>query len=184
MATILDVSLLQSFDVIFPVLFIFALVYAMLHKFNIGGNSPVIHAIIAVMTAFMAILSRSVVELINFIIPWFAIAIIFFVLVLLIFYIFGASDSDIKQYMANNASVGWVIVGVAIVIIVAGFGNVFGQQLTEAAFQQGGEVNVSSSSVSSGNFEQNISAILFHPKVLGLAILFVIAIFAVALLGQ
>ncbi|MBI2572297.1 hypothetical protein HYV86_00390 [Candidatus Woesearchaeota archaeon] len=189
MATFLDVSLLQSVDAIFPALFVFAIVFAVLNKTHaLGKNSLGIDAIIAAVAAFMVLLSRPLIELINYIIPWFVVAIIFFLLLLLIFRVFGAEESDIAKYMMEDKAVGWVIIAIALVIIAAGMGKVFGQGLTEQAFEAGtqnGTVTYDENGVATGNFQQSVTATLFHPKVLGVIIIFTIAIFAVALLtGQ
>ncbi len=191
MATILDLGLLQSFDVIFPVILIFALVFAILQKTKIVGDSLGINSIIAVSIAFMALLSDNVIQVVKFIVPWFTIAIIFFLLIILVFQVFGAKESDIASYIKGDKTIGWVIIGVGIVIIFAAFANVLGQQLTEASLQSAGSqssgsingtIATTSEGVATGNFQQNIYSTLFHPKVLGLLVLFGIAIFAVALL--
>ena len=182
MATVLDFGLIQAFDVVFPVIFTFALVFALLSKTKAVGSNVSINAIIAVAVSFMILLSRTVIDLINFIIPWFTVAIIFFVLLLLVFYTFGLRESNILEFVKTDKSVGWVIVGIGIVIILAGFGTVVGQKLTEQAFIGEDVVNGTDGGTATSDFSQNLMAILIHPKVLGLAILFAIAIFAVALL--
>jgi hypothetical protein len=62
-------------------------------------------------------------------------------------------------------------------IVIAGMASVFGQE----ALQQSANANINASD--SGDFQQNIWVILNHPKVLGMMILFAIAIFAVFLLS-
>lgn len=191
MATILDLGLLQSFDVIFPVILIFALVFAILQKTKIVGDSLGINSIIAIAVAFMALLSDNVIQVVKFIIPWFTIAIIFFLLIMLVFQVLGAKESDIFNYVKGDKAIGWVVIGIGIIIIFAAFANVLGQQLTEASVQTSGTqsygnvngtITTTSENVATGNFQQNIYSTLFHPKVLGLLVLFGIAIFAVALL--
>src|SRR3989344_935662 len=158
MATILDLGLLQSFDVIFPVILIFALVFAILQKTKIVGDSLGINSIIAVAVAFMALLSENVIQVVKFIVPWFIIAIIFFLLIILVFQVFGAKESDIFNYIKGDKAIGWVIIGVGIVIIFAAFANVLGQQLTEASFAgtNASAISTSSESVATGSFQQNI----------------------------
>ncbi len=187
MATFLDVSLLQSVDAIFPALLVFAIVFAILNKTHALGKSIGLDAIIAIVAAFMVMLSRPLIELINYIIPWFVVAIIFFLLLLLIFRVFGAEDKDIFEYVKGDKAVGWVIIAICLVIVAAGLGKVFGQGLTEQAFDAGtaGNVTYDENGVATQNFERSVTATLFHPKVLGVIIVFTIAIFAVALLtGQ
>jgi hypothetical protein len=184
MATVLDLGLIKSFSFIFPWLLVFAFTYAILQKTKAIGDNIAINAIIAVVAAFTVLLSDAAVQVVNFVIPWFAIAIIFFVILLLFFMIFGHSESSIFDYIKNDKGVGWGIFVVALVIIIAGFGTVFGQGLTDLSFQ-GGETVVNttiSGGVGTPSHEQNVIATLFHPKVLGFVVIFVIAIFTVSLL--
>jgi len=92
--------------------------------------------------------------------------------------------------LRSDKSITWVILGIGLVIIFAALGNVFGQGLTEQAFQgetgttitangTGGTV----SGVATPNFQTNIMGILTNTKVLGMIILFTIAVFAIALLS-
>ncbi|MDO8511568.1 MAG: hypothetical protein Q7S55_05395 [Nanoarchaeota archaeon] len=178
MASPLDLGILNLFDFVFPVLLVWAFVFALLQKTKVIGESIGINAIIASATALTVLLSRSVIDLINFIIPWFAIAIIFFVLMVLLFMIMGAKD--ITAYKQTNVQ--WVIIAIGILIVVAGFGKVLGQTLLEEGAQAGTVVE-GADGVATGGFQQNVYATLFHPKVLGLLIVFTIVVFTVALLS-
>lgn len=183
MATVLDVGLLGYFNVVFSFILVWTLVFALLQKTKVLGEKVGLNGLIAVAIAFLVSLSDNVVEMIRFMIPWFAIAIIFFVLLILIFMVFGAGEKDIFDYIKKDRSVGWVIIGIVLVIIGASFSNVFGQELLSQA-AGGGTADVAVGGVATGSFQQNIYATLFHPKVLGMIILFAVAIFAIALLSQ
>jgi len=183
MVTVLDTGLIQSFDIIFPFILVWAIIFALLHKTQVIGSDKAlgINAAIATAVAFMVLLSRTVIDLINFMLPWFTIAIIFFVLLILIFKTFGLKDATLEKAL-HKEQVYWSILGIVLLIMIAGLGSVFGQSLLEqtegvdtAVLEEGG--------VSTGDFQANIFATLFHPKVLGLIIIFTIAIFAVALLS-
>ncbi|MBS3170101.1 hypothetical protein J4210_06480 [Candidatus Woesearchaeota archaeon] len=183
MATVLDVGLLQAFDFVFPFIFIWAIVYAVLQKTKATGGSVGIDSIIATVTAFMSILSPAITQIINFMIPWFAVVIIFFLLLLLVFRTFGAKDEHILSALTTDKSVLWVILGIGLVIIFAAFSNVFGQSYTEQAFQGEGAMVNATTGVATTSFETNVAGILSNPKVLGVIILFAIAVFAIALLS-
>jgi len=178
MASPLDLGILNLFDFIFPVLLVWAFLFALLQKTEIIGKSMGINATIASAASLTVLLSRPVIDLINFIIPWFAIAIIFFVLMVLLFMIMGAKD--ITAYKQTNVQ--WVLIAVGILIVVAGFGKVLGQTLLEEGAQAGTVVE-GAEGVATGGFQQNVYATLFHPKVLGLLIVFAIVVFTVALLS-
>ncbi|MFH1276585.1 MAG: hypothetical protein ABIH82_05735, partial [Candidatus Woesearchaeota archaeon] len=89
MATVLDVGLLEYFGVIFPVILVFALVYAVLHKTKVIGESPAINAIIAVVAGLLMLLSEQALEVVNFMLPWFAVLILFLLLMIMVFKMFG-----------------------------------------------------------------------------------------------
>jgi hypothetical protein len=89
MASFLDLGLIQYFSAIFPVLLVFAVVYALLQKTKAVGGTPTINALIAIVAGFLILLSEKAIAVVNFIIPWFAVVIIFFVLMILVFYTFG-----------------------------------------------------------------------------------------------
>ncbi len=183
MATVLDLSLLKSFDVIFPVLLVFALVFAVLQKTKALGESLQINAIVAVVIAFMVLLSDTLVSVLNFMVPWFTVIIIFFILILLIFQIFGAQESDIRGALGDK-TLQWTLIGVGIVLLVASLGTVLGQSFTDAAFDGDGNVTITDEGgVAQKDFMGSARATLFHPKVMGLVIIFLIAIFAVAFLS-
>jgi hypothetical protein len=84
---------------------------------------------------------------------------------------------------AKDRAVYWTLIGISIVIIFAAFSSVFGQSLLEAGSQAGTVVNATEISGES-NFKQNLLVTLIHPKVLGVLILFAIAIMAIALLSS
>jgi len=178
MATPLDLGILQLFDFIFPVLLVWAFLFALLQKTEVVGKSIGINAIIASAVSLTVLLSRTVIDLINFIIPWFAIAIIFFVLMILLFMIMGAKD--IQAYKQTNIQ--WILVAVGILIVVAGFGKVLGQSLLEQSAQTE-NVAEGQEAVAGADFQENIYATLFHPKILGLLVVFAIVVFTVALLS-
>ncbi|MBI4983649.1 hypothetical protein HZC32_03320, partial [Candidatus Woesearchaeota archaeon] len=189
-ATVLDVSLLGYFSNIYVFFIVFAIVFALLQKTKVISDALGINAIVAVAASLLVLLSKTLVDIINFMVPWFAVVIIFLVLMILIFMTFGAGEKDIASAVKDKTLM-WTLIGIGIVIIVAAFGNVLGQSLTEASFQSttgpntigltnatGGE-----SGVATKSFQQNIYSTLFHPKVLGLIILFAVAIFAIAFLS-
>ncbi len=176
MASVLDLGLLQYFSVIFPVLLIFVLVYAVLQKFKFLGDSTAINATVAICCAILASLSESVVALIVFIAPWFIFVLILILLFLLIMKTFGATNADIHDVVTRDAAVTWTMIGVVIVIIGAGFAVTFGQDVLEQSQSSADGTG------DSDDFESNLFEIIFHPKILGVLVLFAICVMAIALL--
>ena len=186
MATFLDVSLIKSFDVIFPVILVWAVSFSALQYLKPLGNSVGLNAIISGVVGLMILLSDKAVQMINFMTPWFAVAIIFFLLLFLIFRMFGAKDETFTAVLKQK-EVYWFVIGVGVVIFGAGIADTFGQDLTSQAFTGDGTnpqaLNQSlGGSSATADFDQNIAAIIFSPKVLGLMIIFLIMASAIALL--
>ena len=174
MASVLDLGLLQYFEVIFPVILIFVLVFSMLSKFKLLGESTPINATVAICCAFLAALSESVIALIIFVAPWFVLVFVLLLLFLLIMKTFGTSDEDIMKVVTRDAAVTWTILGIAIVIIGAGFAVTFGEDIAS--------ISEDGSSTESDDFQTSLLEIIFHPKILGVLILFTICVMAIALL--
>ena len=180
MATFLDIGLLQYFSVIFPVLLVFAVVFSILTTTKVLGENKAINALVAVVLALMVLLVPEIVDVINFMAPWFVILFIFLILLLLIYRMLGATDRDIAEFIKADRPIKWAIFSVGLIIFLAALGTVFGQQIgpylgseetanvTTEDIQEG---------VATGNWEQNLFATLFHPKILGVILIFAIAVF-------
>jgi len=185
MVTVLDLSLLGYFNAIYAVLFVFAILFAILHKTNAISKNASINSIIAISISLMVLISKGLIEVINFMVPWFAITIIFVILLILVFRVFGASENTFSE-LVGQSTIRWAIIGVSLLIFGAAIASVFGQQLLPVT--AGGEVNTTqmdaTGNTATGDFEQNIYSILFNQKVLGILILFTVAIFAVILLSS
>jgi len=180
----LDIGLIEAFSIIFPFLLVFAIVFALLKKFKILGEGSTIPAITAIVIAFIVILSKDVVQIINFIAPWFVLLFIFILLLLMVYKIFGATDENLAVFIKEHTLTQWVIVMIGVIIIVAGIANVFGQRLTPLT-QDGNDGNVSyigAGTTESDEFEETVGRTIFHPKIVGLILVFLIAAFAIGLL--
>ena len=171
MATVLDVGLLEYFSAIFPVILVFALVYAVLFKAKVIGDKPAINAIIAIVAGLLMLLSEKAIQVLNFMIPWFAVVIFFFVLMILLFKIFGLKDESLQSAIKDKA-VYWAFIGICMAIIGVSFANAFGQEALEAGSGDG----------AAGDFQSNIFRIIQHPKILGVIVIISIAVMSIAVL--
>jgi len=178
MATVLDVGLIQYFSVIFPVILVFAIVFAGLQKSKLVGESPAINALIAIVAGLLMLLSNKAVLIINNMIPWFAVAIIFFIMLLFLLKMFGLKDESLITAVKDKA-VYWSLIGIALAIVGAAVGTTFGQEALDTGTTG---TTVIDSSTTGDNFQGNIYSIMSNSKVLGMMIIFAIAIFTIALL--
>ncbi|MBS3124460.1 hypothetical protein J4437_07585 [Candidatus Woesearchaeota archaeon] len=185
MATVLDVGLLSYFSVIFPVLLVFAIVYALLSKTKAIGEAPHINALVAIVVALVILLSDKAIKIINNMIPWFAVAVIFFILMIFLFKMFGMQDETLITAVKDK-SVYWTIIGICLAIFAAAAGSVFGQDALEAGTGEAttDSIEAADGSTASSDFQSNIWSIMKNTKILGMAIIFTIAVFAIALLSS
>ena len=185
MATFLELGLLNYFSIIFPALLVFVIVFAMFEKFKLIGESKTVHAIIAIALAFIVILSKNVVSIINFISPWFVLVFIFVLLLLMVYKMMGATDEALTDFIQTDAAIKWFIFAIGIVIIVAGISHVYGQRLLPVT-TEGTVSNVTTAELSTvtGEFGGNIAAAFFHPKVIGLIFILLVAVFTISMLTR
>jgi hypothetical protein len=192
MATFLDISILGNFIGIFTFLLVFVIVYGMLELFNMfGSGHKGLHAIIALAVAFIVIFSKGVVAVIQTFTPWFTILILVIFFILFAVRMFGATDKDIRDELTSGTTITTWIIIFTVVILLFSLGAGFGQ---DSLIQgQGGgtttQVNSSvnttlepGSTASTTNFNQNLYNTLFHPKVLGLILIMLLAVIAMLFL--
>jgi hypothetical protein len=192
MATFLDISILGNFIGIFTFLLVFVIVYGMLELFNIFGNGHKgLHAIIALAIAFIVIFSKGVVAVIQTFTPWFTILILVIFFILFAVRMFGATDADIRNELTGGSTVTtWIIILTVVILLFSlgtGFGQeslVQGQSSGVSATQTNSSTNstVDAGSTSTANFNQNLYNTLFHPKVLGLILIMLLAVIAMLFL--
>ncbi|MFC1691118.1 hypothetical protein ACFL0W_02950 [Nanoarchaeota archaeon] len=185
MATFLDVGILENFSIIFSMILVLGVVYGVLEVTKVLGDSKGLNALIGVICAFFVLMAPRVHELIEFIAPWFV-----FVFVLFIFLVMGMKmfgDPSAGLAFADLTTVNWILFIIGIIIIVLGFGKVFGQEtLEKTVIQDGEEISVSEieGSAASGEYESNFYTTLFHPKIIGFGLIMLIAFFAMAIIGK
>lgn len=185
MVTFLETGLLNYFSIIFPALLIFVLVYALLQKIKILGESKTVNALVAIALGFIVLLSESVLSIINFAAPWFVIFFIFMVLLLVVFKLMGASDENIAGVIRTDKVVQWTIIAISLIIVVAAFANVYGQKLLPFTTEEVNDTETGETiSVATPSFSTNVAAVFFHPKMLGAIFLLLVAVFTIALITK
>ena len=188
MATFLDISILGNFVTIFTFLLVFVIVFGMLELFKaFGDGHKGLHAIIAIAIAFIVIFSKGVVAVIQTFTPWFTILIIVIFFILFAIRMFGATDKDIRDELMKDSTITtWVII-FTVVIILFSLGSGFGQDsLDQTATPTQGVASVNATvpgtSTATSSFNQNLYNTLFHPKVLGMLLVMLLAVMAMLFL--
>jgi len=205
-------GLLDHFSGLFSVLLVFIVLFAIFQNTKALGDNKMIHAIGALLIAAIFGFSPAAQGIIGFMAPWFVVLFFFIIFVIVSFKIFGATDADvIGIFRTRFQFVAWWIIAFAVIIALFAFSGVFGQSLlstttgvissgqsSSAGGQQviidpetGQEIiivsddtgtDLSTSGTASSDFNKNLYETLFHPKIIGLIFILLVASFTVRFL--
>lgn len=180
MATPLDTGLLSSFQPLFGLLFVFVIVYAVLAKTEILGKNKAVPVVIAVLLAVSALLSKVALKTMTLMAPWFVILFIFGIFVLVTFSLFGVKD-DIITGLWKGAGGGPLFWWVLVIVILIGVGSlltVLKEEKKAPMFLE----NETNATINGVSVEPQISFwhTLLNAKVLGAALVLLIALFAIS----
>ena len=186
MATFLDIGLLQHFQVIFPFIFVFATVFALLEFVKPFGKETDrgIHSLIAVCVAGMLLFSPQMIDMINFMAPWFVLLILFILFLLMIFRFAGTPEKDVIAVMSKWDTIHWFILIFGIIIVIAAAGKVYGPGLLSLSANGTPAQEIANVTPKTPEtFGENVWAVIFHPKIVGLLFILLIASFTVRLMA-
>ena len=176
MATPMDIGLLKEFGVIFPFLLVFIIVYAVLIKTPFFKDNKSLASLLGVVMGIMTLFSPIARETITVMAPWFVLLFIFIIFLLIAFMIFGTTESDIMSLIKSEKfGIGMWVVALVLIIAVGSLMSVLSAhggigEVGEAAVPAEGEAPAQTS---------EFWDTLVNPKVLGLALLFMIASFTI-----
>lgn len=210
MATVLDISILSNLSIIFVFIAVFVAGWGLLYFVNPFGfkdeNKKKVYSVLAFALAFIVILSPAVLGLMVFSIPWLTI-----ILMGAFFLLFFAKMFDpnlpTKDLIGKPVVLGFLIFFTALVFLF-GMGGIFGQALLETqpgvaeevdrATGQNGPtdsfVPVHEMRPSNGgtprtptqseDFGANLILTLFHPNILGMLFMLLLATITILLLAR
>lgn len=177
--------LLEKFSVIFTMILVMVVVYAIMQWTKMLGESKGVHMLIGLIFGLFVIMVPDISSLISVMIPWFVLLFIFILLMIMAYKIFGATDDDILGALkSSDKMIIYVVIIISIIIVIGSFSSVYGQKLLSkggGAVENG--VAPEPGSTATSSFTSNIGATFFHPKVIGLIFIFLVAAFTIALLA-
>lgn len=188
----MDLGLLSFFGSLFTFILVWIIVYALLeHTKALGEGKKGLNGLIGIAVAVLVLASKYALSFINFIVPWFLILAVAVFLIIFVFRIFGIGTESI---IAGGKSATMWVIFFSVIILLFGFGSVFGQ----ITLNKGDEGNQSTSTgddtsadgsgdldtgpVDTEDYTKNVYNTLFHPKILGLALIFLIGVIALVFL--
>ena len=185
MATPLDIGLLQKFDVIFPFLLVLVVVYVVITRWTYFKDNQAIAFIIAFALAVLTLFNPIVVKTINMMAPWFVLLFIFMLLVFMAYTAFGIKEKTIIDTITTGKyanDFGYWVLALVLIIGIGSLTTVISEETGFTGLSEEGEniTVVQGEPVEASGFWET----LFHPKVLGLAVLLLIAMFTIQKLSQ
>jgi hypothetical protein len=184
MATPLDIGLLQKFDVIFPFIFVLVIVYAVLTRTEWMKDKQAIAFLLAFVLAVMTLFSNIAVKTINRMAPWVVLLIVFGILVIVAYQAMGIKEGTVLDVLTKSEyrhTFAWWMLSLMLII---GFGSLSSVVSEEKGFTElaAGE-NATAAEARGAAEEVGFWATIFHPKVLGLALILLIAMFTISKLA-
>jgi membrane-associated HD superfamily phosphohydrolase len=174
MATPLDITALKQFSGVFPFLLTVVLMYAILSMTAWFKEKKTWAAMIAIITGFMTLLSPIAIKSINLMAPWFVLFVIFLILFVLAFMLFGFEQKAITDFIVSGEyGIGtWVMA----IMLIIGIGSVVFVVNEEKSF---GELTAGNQTGVKESDEFGFWQTLFHPKVLGMALILLLSFFTI-----
>jgi magnesium-transporting ATPase (P-type) len=188
MATFLDVGLVQHFSVIFPILLVFVIVFALLEKSQMLGNNKGLHSLIALSVALMMLFVPGVVKVISLMAPWFVLMFLLVIFFMVLIMSSGTKWDNIASYMSEWNTPHWFFLIIGLIIFIGALASVYGTSMLPYSSED--QVNASATgtaqgtSTDTGNFNQNVGRVIFHPATLGMVFLFMVGSLTIRLLTK
>ena len=175
MVTPIDIGLLQRFEIIFPFLFVLVLIYAILSQTEWFKEKQAVAFLLAFTLAVMTLFSRIAVKTINRMAPWFVLLVVFGVFFILAYVSFGIKEKTITEVLTSTEHGGTFAWWVIALMLMIGIGS-----LTATVSEEVGFTKLPTEEAAPGVPEPvGFWATIFHPKVLGLALVLLIAMFTI-----
>lgn len=178
MASLIDLGLLEEFSFVFPFLLVFAISFGLLSKVKFF-QSTTINAIIAFVMGMLVLISGTAAKIISTMAPWFILLFVFLTFALIMFMMFGATEKNFHTLITSDLTIIWTLIITALVIVVGSASHVFfveGQNLDPS-------IGVDPNDPNLVPFQGKLIKPIYHPKILGLILILLIATFAVRLLS-
>jgi hypothetical protein len=199
MATFPGLDLTSNFAPIFTFLLSFSLIYGFMAKTKPFGEKKGIDSLVALSFSVLLLFSTKAVNIFSFIAPWFVITVIVGFFTIFIFLIFGVNMDTISKTLTQgeySKTISGTIIAIVLILVVFAFSIEFGQDVgpylggsdstisestsnSSTSQTTGSDSDVTGTGTATSDFKDNLGATLFHPKVLGMIIIFLIGSFSI-----
>jgi hypothetical protein len=164
MASIMDIGLLEYFTPVFVFALVWIITLAILEKTKLFGDNQAIHWVISFCMAVLVVVIPGLTDVIKIMTPWFIVLFIFMTLLVLIFLFMGVKGDTVAGVFGQNQFVIWIVILVALGIFGFAMMQVYGDSIQ----------NITNPDDDTG-LNGQIGQILFHPKIMAMVLILVIA---------
>lgn len=186
MATILDFSFLANFSSLFTFLLVLVGSYALLTHIKFLGENAAIHGFISFLIAIIVSIFPSTNRLVSSMAPWFVILAIFLMFLITGYMLLGWSEKDVANKVKKTPAINWAIFIIGCIILIVSISNAFGPGLLNPEANQTIANSPDPTGITpsgGGDFGNNVMAVFFSPKILGMVLIMLVAVSAIAMLG-
>lgn len=214
MATVLDFSILGSLSIIFVFIAVFVAGWGLLYLVNPfqfkDDNKKKVYAILAFALSFIVILNQGVLTMIKFSIPW--LSIILMIGFFMLFFTRMFDPSFKADELIKKAPVWGFLIAFTAIAFMFGFGQAFGQDLLEEQPGLASDADLIEGDTTptdtfvpadeftdaeplrtdgsvgngpgSGSYTRNLTLTFFHPRILGMFFMMVLATITILLIAR
>lgn len=188
MATFLDIGLAEHFAIIFPILLVFVIVFALLEKSKILGENKGLHSLIAISIAIMMVFVPGLVQVVVIMAPWFVVMFLLITFFLLLLMAFGTKWDAIAGVANSWQTPHWFLLVISLIVFIGALAQVYGGAMLPFSDDEG-SVNVTTSvgdddlTTDTGDFNQNVGRVIFHPKTIGMVFVLMVGALTIKLLA-
>jgi len=174
MASFMDIGILNYFVPAFVFLLIYGILLALLEKTKIFGEGKAVNQVVALAIAVLFVLTPDLVGIVKIITPWFTVMFVFLLMVIMLFLFVGVKEGDVAGVFKERGTV-WIIIVICLTIFIYALTQVYGAQIQT--------IYAGGNATEQGGLNQVIGQIIFHPRVLGMFFLLVLAAQAVRMIS-
>lgn len=169
MAAIISTELLSYLSPVLIWIFVYALIYIVLHKVEIFKSQPV-NAAIAFAASMLFVVVPFMRELVSEVIPWLVVMVLVIVVILTILMFMGYAEKDIVTWMKEN-TFGATISIIVFVIFLVTLAKILGPSFYQ--FPSPAEAGIGA----------DFKRVLLNPKTLGTILILAIAFYFIRAIG-
>lgn len=185
MATFLDIGLAEHFIIIFPILLVFVIVFALLEKSKLLGENKGLHSLIALSIAIMMIFVPGLIQVVVIMAPWFVVLFLLVTFFLMLLMAFG-TNWDAISGVANMWQVPhWFLLIISLIIFIGALAQVYGGAMLPFSEEGADIAPVGGEEITTdtGDFNQNVGRVIFHPKTIGMVFVLMVGALTIKLLA-